>query len=188
MSEFRIEISDGKAAVYTPYNAEFVKRVKLTGGRWDGTKKCWKVPEVNVPDVREAMRAVYGRDDQPVAETVDVDLIFGDEVYELRGPVTILGRTIASAWGRDSGARPGDGVIFTAGSPKSGGSVKNWRTVVPEGCVVKLRELPKAILDGADLPEGVTMQVAGGSVDRAALQAERERLLARLAEIDALLA
>ena len=188
MSDFRIEISDGKAAVYTPYNAEFVKRVKLIGGRWDGAKKCWKVSEANIPDVRDAMRAIYGRDDQPVSETVDVELVFEAEVYECRGPVTILGRTIAAAQGRDTGARPGDGVAFSAGAPLSGGSMRNWTTRVPAGCVVKLRELPKAVLDGAELPEGVIMKVAGGSIDRDALQAERERLLARLAEIDALLA
>lgn len=133
------------------------------------------------------MREVYGRDDQPVAETVDVELTFAEDVSEWHGPVTLLGRAIASASGRDSGARIGEGTMFIAGKPTSGGSVKNWYTIVPAGCVVKLMKLPKLATENTEMPEGVTMRIIGSEIDRAALEAEREKLLARIAEIDALL-
>lgn len=184
---FEIKIADGKAAIYTPYNAEFVSRIKLLGGRWNPSEKCWTVAEFKVDDVRAVMRSIYGQDDQPVAETVDVILTFDEEYSELCGPVTLLGRTIAAARGRDSGARMGDDVMFLEGQPKSGGSVKNWRTIIPAGSVVKLPNLPKTATKECELPEGVTMQIIGGDIDLEALKAEKEKLLARLAEIDAIL-
>lgn len=185
---FEIKISDGKAAIYTPYNADFVSRIKLLGGRWNPAEKCWTVADFKVEDVRAAMRSIYGQDDRPVSETVDVILTFDKEYYEYCGPVTILGRTIAAARGRDSGARMGDDVMFLEGEPESGGSVKKWRTVIPAGCVVKLPNLPKTATEECDLPDGVTMEIIGQNIDREALLSEKEKLLARLAEIDALLA
>lgn len=187
MADFDIVIRNGKAAVYTPFNRDFVSRVKLLGGRWDGS--AWVVGEDAVEDVRKVMRAVYGRDDREAGEMVDVVLRFTEEVSELRDGVTILGRTIAKAWGRDSGARVGDDVRFTEGKPRSGGSAKNWYTEIPEGCVVKLPRVPKALVDRPDLglPRGVEMAVIGESIDRDALEAEKEKLLARIAEIERLL-
>lgn len=185
---FKIEVYNGKASIWTPYNKIFVERVKLLGAKWDASLRCWTIGESVVSDVRAAMREIYGRDDQPVSETVDVELTFTEDIAAARRPVTIAGRTIASAYGRDSGARIGDDVVFVAGSPESGGSVKNWCTVVPAGCIVKLYALPKAVLNGLILPVGVSMRVIGRDKDVEALKLERETLLARLAEIDALLA
>lgn len=187
MSNFEIIVENGKAKVFTPYNAEFVSRIKLLGGRWNPSEKCWSVAEFKIDDVRAAMRNIYGQDDQPVSETVDVELTFSEEFYELCGPVTILGRTIATAWGRDSGARMGDDVMFLEGKPKSGGSVKNWHTVIPAGSIVKLPKLPKTATVECDLPYGVTMKILSQDIDRAALEEEKTKLLARLAEINALL-
>ena len=187
MCNFEIKINDGKASVFTPYNTEFISRVKLLGGRWNPSAKCWTVNENAVDDVRAAMRAVYGQDDQPVSETVDVILRFEDEVSVWHDSVTILGRTIASAMGRDSGARVGEDVMFLEGKPISGGSVKNWHTIVPAGCVVKLPNLPKTALSECELPDDVTMEIIGQDIDRDALAAEKARLLGRLAEINALL-
>lgn len=188
MSEFTIKMVDNKAAVYTPYDPAFVSKIKLLGGRWNPAEKCWMVSDYAVDDVRRVMREVYGRDDQPVAETVDVQLVFDKDVDELRAPVALLGRIIASASGRDSGASVGADVLFVSGHPTSGGSVKNWRTVVHEGSVVRLPRLPKGAVENPDLPDGVRMEVLGGEADRAALEAEKAKLLARIAEIDALLA
>ena len=186
-NSFEIKISDGKASVFTPYNAEFISRIKLLGGRWNPSEKCWTVSEFKVDDVRAAMRNIYGQDDQPVSETVDVLLTFDDEVSAWHAPVTILGRTIAKAWGRDSGARMGDDVMFLEGEPKSGGSVKNWETIIPAGSVVKLPNLPKTATVECELPCGVSMEIIGEDIDRAALEAEKAKLLARLEEINALL-
>ena len=134
-------------------------------------------------DVREAMREVYGRDDQPVTDMADVKLTFEESVAADRASVVILGRTVASAYGRDSGARVGDGVMFLQGKPKSGGSVKNWETIVPSGCVVKIFDVPKSLIDRAELPDGVTLEIVGQNVDVQSLKDELARLTARVKEI-----
>lgn len=185
--EFEINVIGGRALIFTPYNKEFVDRVKLMGARWNPTVRCWTINEQDVDEVRKLMQDVYGRDDRPVSETVDVELTFTTEVSCRHEPVTILGRTISSASGRDSGARIGNDVLFLKGSPQSGGSVKNWHSIVPEGSVVKLVRLPKSAVQEQSLPDGVTMRVLSNCVDREALLAEKTKLLARLAEIEDIL-
>lgn len=186
----KINTIDDRAYLETPYNANFVAAIKRIGGaQWDRDRRAWCIPADAIDQAREIMRRVYGADDRPSAEpSVSVRLTFDREVSEWRAPVTIMGKSIASAFGRDSGARVGDDVAFVAGNPESGGSVKNWLSVVPAGCVVVLHNVPRAALQ-MELPAGVKAEVLEEKMpDRAALEAERERLLARLAEIDHLLA
>lgn len=122
----KIEIVDTKAYIYTPYNAEFVKAIKGIGGaRWNRDKSAWAIPADCADQAREIMRRVYGEDDRPdCGERVDVRLTFDSSVSEWQSAVTIYGKTISRAYGRDSGARCGDDVAFVEGQPESGGSVK----------------------------------------------------------------
>ena len=183
----KIEINGTKALVYTPYNKDFVAQIKGIGNaRWDSAKRAWSVPAECVDQVREIMEAVYGESDVSGCRKVSVRLTFTKRVYEYCEPVTILGKTIAKAWGRDSGARPGDDVVFVSGKPDSGGSAKNWLSVVPEDSVVVLHNVPEVKLS-EDLPAGVEMEIMESTVNRAALEEEKARLLARIAEIDKLL-
>ena len=189
MSEYRITtIEGGKAAITTPYNPEFVKRVKLLGGRWNG--KQWVVPDSAVDAVRGAMQAVYGRTDEAPTETVTVVATATVEQHAYKSAYSLFGRTLATAWGRDSGARIGDGVAFVQGAPESGGSVKNWSTHIMAGSVIEIYDVPKAAYDAqmADLPSGWEVTTKGeAKLDLDALRAEKERLLARIAEIDKIL-
>lgn len=185
----KINTINDRAYLETPYNADFVAAIKGIGGaRWDRDRRAWSIPEESVEQARAIMRDVYGADDRPSAEpNVSVRLTFGERVYRTHESIMIYGKTVASAYGRDSGARVGDDVAFVEGKPTSGGSVKNWATIIPEGCVAVLHNVPQAALQ-MELPEGVTAEVISKGPDRAALEAERERLLARLAEIDQQLA
>jgi hypothetical protein len=179
-----------QTAVYTPYNAAFVSAIRKIGGaRWDAGSKAWMVPTASLPQVRAIMRDVFGEDDQlDTCKRVTVRLTFREICSAECRPVEILGKTVSKAYGRDSGARPGDDVAFEAGGPRSGGSAKNWRSVVEEGSVAILRNVPETMLDKAELPEGVTMEIIQDSgIDRAALLEEKEKLLARLAEIEKML-
>lgn len=191
-NQMKIEIIESSAYVYTPYNANFVTRIKTVGGaKWDGAKKAWKVPANTVDEVRAIMREIYGETDEPEAvEKVNVRLTFISEFSPLRAPVTLLGKTIATAYGRDSGARVGSGVTFINKSPESGGSVKNWHTVIPEGSVCVLHDVPASLVTADNLPECVSFEIEARrpEIERIDLIAERERLLARIAEIDKLLA
>lgn len=179
-----------QTAVYTPYNSSFVSAVRKIGGaKWDAEGKAWMVPTASLPQVREIMRNIWGEDDQlDTCKRVTVRLTFREICSAECRPVEILGKTVSKAYGRDSGARPGDDVAFEAGGPRSGGSRANWRSVVEEGSVAILRNVPETMLDKAELPEGVTMEIIQDSgIDRAALTEEKEKLLARLAEIEKML-
>jgi hypothetical protein len=66
-------------------------------------------------------------------ETIRLKITAPEEFYVGRGPVTYCGLTIAKASGRDSGAYIPPGIIEVSGNARSGGSVKNWCTVIEEG-------------------------------------------------------
>lgn len=191
MSAIQVEIKNGKAYIASPYNVEFVRRIKLSGGKWSAASKRWYVPEPALPAVRAMMAEVYGETDEgPASEYVTLVVKWLENDCVTCGPVTLAGRVIASAWGRDSGAKPGTNVSFIAGSPASGGSVKNWQTQVPEGCVVEIYYVPlsKAQEIVNNHPARMEVSIKGAPViDKDALKAEREQLLKRVAEIDALL-
>lgn len=181
-------MENGRIAIDSPYNPDFVSRIKAAGGRWNGEK--WEVDERNLDIVRVIMREVYGQDDRPT-ETVTVKVTVGERsIDESRGPVVLFGRNIASARGRDSGARVGDGVSFEKGGADSGGSMKHWCTVIEAGSVFTVYDVPKLAVEqniGWDEDYG-TFEVIEAGDPLAALKAEKEALLKRLAEIDALLA
>lgn len=188
MLNYRIDIDSGKALITSPYNPDFVKKVKLMGGKWDAGKRVWKVDEGLIEDVRSTMREVYGRDDRgELSGTCTVIVSFSEDVDGYKSPVTVFGRVIASAYGRDSGAKVGEGCAFLEGKPESGGSMKNWRTTVLAGSKVKIMNVSKCILSDTSLPDGAFFTVVDDGISREALLEEKEKLLNRLKEIDRLL-
>lgn len=190
----KITTEGGVAKVFSPYSTEFVSRIKGIGGRhWNADEKCWEVPETEIPAVRRHMMEVFGETDLPTeGERLTLKLTFTDEMSERCQSVCLFGKEIARAWGRDSGAKVGDEVTFLDGrKPTSGGSVKNWRTVIPEGCILKLRNVTEAAYAAQEEKgfNGFTVErVNEQAVDRAALLAEKEKLMVRLSEIEKLLA
>ena len=187
---FRISVENGMASVYTPYNKEFIAKIKQIGGRkWNSDEKCWMVPESEIETVRGYMSEVYGETDQmDESERVTVKLSFQDEYTASKGPVTLFGKDIARAWGRDSGARVCDDVVLEEGTITSGGSCANWKTIIKEGAVLRVKGISKAMLEKEDLPSYITCEVIEDKeIDRLALMQEKEKLLARLAEIEKML-
>jgi hypothetical protein len=191
------EIRTGRIAIFTPYNPDFVAAMKkkIGGCRWDAEARCWTAPASAAEGVREILRSIYGADDKQASSepTCRVRVSFAETLCADRAPFTMFGKVIASASGRDSGARVGEGVVFTQGTPKSGGSMKNWETQIPCGCIVEIADVPISLWSryqaSAD-PEndGYTAERSDApTVDREALQAEKARLLARLAEIEKIL-
>ena len=188
MCNIKVTIKDGRASVFTPFNRDFVNAIRNVGGRkWDSENKCWTVPEEALPQVRQIMMDVYGETDLPdTCGSVTVKVTFKEEYSERRDDVIIFKKVIASARGRDSGARPGDDVTFIEGEPTSGGSMKNWESVVPAGCVVLLRHVPLSVWEEDKDSEYYTAVLVdeGKDVKRKELEEEKARLLARIAEID----
>lgn len=186
MSKIRVDISGDTASVYTPYNTDFVSAVRRIGGsRWDRSRKCWEFPAQAIDAVRLIMKEVYGETDIETAEKVSVRVTFTDELCGDRKPVTLFGKTIASAFGRDSGAKVGEDVAFINKMPRSGGSVKNWLTVVPKGAVAEIRDVVLANVKAG--PEYTVEFIKKDAPDIDALRKEKEMLLLRLNEINLIL-
>lgn len=183
----KITVKEGKAYVETPYNKEFVAKIKQIGGaRWNGASRSWVVPEAEVDTVRTYMREVYGETDLPDEdERITVEVTFNESAYDRE--ITIFGRQICRAFGRDSGARLGDDVTLIEGDIGSGGSRANWNAYIHEGARFRIRNLPCTALS-IESPYKVTVvEIQKDGIDREALIAERDKLMARLAEINALL-
>lgn len=190
----KIEAHGDKIFIYTPYNSEFVTKIKSIGGaRWNPGESCWTAPSNMINMVRGILLDVYGEDDIQSSEKISLRLTFLKSVSEERSGVEMFGKSLATATGRDSGAWVGNDCAFEVGSPKSGGSTKHWMTTIPEGCVVLIHNVSKPIYDkriGSILEDGgVKVEVLNKSpVSRIdALKAEKARLLKRLDEIDKLL-
>ncbi len=185
--EIRIEKSADKAEVYTPYSKEFISELKkrVGGARWNASKRCWTVPEDALDAVRGIIKSVYGYTDQADAGRLCTATIRVAYMDAECAPVSIFNRVVARAYGRDSGATVGDGVVFKEGAPKSGGSAKYWKTIV-DGCIVEMHHVPEAAIKNG-LPGGceiLSITPEGEDDNRKRLLEEREKLLARLAEID----
>ena len=162
MTDIKVTIKDGKVELYTPYNADFVKAIKALGGaRWNGSKRCWTISEDMLPQARQIMMDVYGYTDEEQGETITVKVTFTKDVYEECDSVVILGKTVARAYGRDTGAKPGEDVLLQEGTLASGGSRANWRSIVRAGAVVTLYNVSKALYDAKkdSLPDGVTVEI-----------------------------
>lgn len=193
MSEFRIEnCGDGKIAVYTPYDKKFVEAIKNIGSaRWNG--EAWTVPIDYTDNVRGIMKDIYGRDDRSTGETVDCEIEFLQSYYVGKAAVVMFGKTIARAWGRDSGAKVGDDVMLIEGDINSGGSVKNWETRVYAGAKFIVKNVPKARFEKEkseyqdEYGINTKITVVSKKIDKNALFEEKAKLEKRLAEIKELI-
>lgn len=186
----KIEIKNGMANVYTPYNSDFVKAIKGIGGaKWNGDGKYWSVPESAVGAVREIMINVYGYSDILKNESISLKIIFNEDASECRKDVMLFGKILAHACDRDNGARVGDDVAFILGGVTSGGSAKNWTSIVKEGSIAILSNVNKTIYEKtkSELEYDVTVEVLEAKINKEKLLEEKERLLKRISEIDKLL-
>jgi hypothetical protein len=184
----QITVNGTTVAVKSPYNSEFVTTAKRYGGKWKNGQ--WVFDARDEERVRALCQEVYGTDGLSTGLCTIRAKYSGDwHDYADRGPIEIAGRTIARAWGRDSGAKLGEGVVVLEGGFSSGGSMKNWTTRVIGETVVLVRDFPRATAERliAEGAQHISIEPEAPVIDRAALEAERAKLVARIAEIDALL-
>lgn len=153
---FRILINENTNAiqVYTPYHPEFTKAMHSLGGTWDKASGCWWAGISQLEAVRAAMRVSFGADD--VTGQIDLKLTFLEDKGQLTDDYRLLGKTICHATSRNSGGTAGYDVTFLSGKPESGGSVKNWLSIIPKGSVVILRNVNRKYLNpGTAVPKGI---------------------------------
>lgn len=182
----KIEVEDKKAYVFTPFNQSFVTAMRAMGGSWDKSRGAWVIDADFIEAAREKMRQIYGADDRP-AKTVTVKVTAIKEITQRCGGISIFGRPVAHAYGRDSGAKTDEGIAFIKGSPISDGSVKNWHTTIPEGSVFLIKGVPEEAVKSLINFDGNTMDyevLNENPRGRDELLREKENLLKRIHEID----
>jgi hypothetical protein len=183
-----ITTTNTQISVASDYNAGFVSAAKDLGGKWRAP--CWVFDIRDEDRVRALCVKYYGTDGR-VADLVTLKIEWKKDSSAQQEAIAVNGRTIARAYGRDSGAKMGDGIVLLVGGFGSGGSVKNWTTRVRGGTVVLVRDFPKSAAELLVKTESETriysIEAEAAPVDRDALSEERARLLARLGEINQIL-
>ena len=140
----QINTSGSSIGVKTPHaDLNFNRKAKELGGSWAPAVREWRFDVRNEALVRAALKRSYGTDGTTEADVVSVQMHV--DKSEWQGPVSVAGRLIARAFGRDSGATLADGVVLLSGKVTSGGSRANWRTVV-DG-VVLLHDVPRKVAE-----------------------------------------
>lgn len=171
----KITTKDGKAYIETLMNDDFNNKIKKMHGKWSPAHKAWVVKEALIENVRKAMRDVFGYDDTQDVETVSVKIRFNKPVRVTLGSINIYGKMVSKAYGRDSGAMYCQDVVYLEGEAKSGGSVRNYESIILEDSVVLLLNVPVTKL-GEKLPDGA--EIITEEMER------KEFLLRRKAELE----
>lgn len=194
MSQIKITTLGNTTTLESPYHPDLPQAAKKLGGKFDRASRTWKFDARDEQLVRDTILSIYGTDGSDADDTVTVRVRVAEGYKwssEACEALYLGGQQIARAYGRDSGAKLGEGVVLIEGRAMSGGSAKNWRTRIDERSVVEVRDVPRGVaskmLDEARNVEDIeAAEIVDEAVDRqAALRAERERLVARLSEIDA---
>lgn len=144
----------GKYSIDCPYNKKFVARIKELGGMWkpfvDGSRK-WVVEPEALELAKDCLRDIYGTDGTDQVESVRFQAKINTEV---RGDFELFDRTIIRVLGRDSGVRPSEGVLIVSGRAKSGGSMKNPKTILDE-CIIEF-SMPANYIEREDVKEAIS--------------------------------
>lgn len=193
----KIITNNNKVYLYSDYTPELPSKAKMIGGRWNSAEKAWVFSLRDLDLVKKLSNEVYGWDDDPLH---DIRLRIGDaqgldtrdfESFDGSAPnaLRIKGRLIAQRKERDAAVQLGNDVLLIQGEfADSGGSRVNPRVFdsVCENMILEIRNCYQGLLDAlpSDCYEIVEKKA---DINKEALQAERERLLARLAEIEQLL-
>ena len=167
VNDIRIDKSATKISVVSPFSWEFLDKVQLLGGEWNPRSRRWVLPIDAEKALRKALISVYGKDDQPT-ELVNVHVTVHEDIEAVRRGIEWWGRVIAQARDRDSGALPGQGVAFSKGKPRSGGSRALWKTHIYKDSELEIYDVPLRAVFGRQYPgiEVTVFDKRGERIDR----------------------
>lgn len=184
----QIVTDNSTVTVHSPYDPAFPPAARKLGGVWkDG---AWKFAHRDFDRVRELCRTIYGTDGaepEGVGVTVRVPLDGWDSHHadEFR----LAGRRLLWRPSRDERVRYASRVVVVSGDfYGSGGSMRYPEVNAKPGTVIEVRDVPADVAQKMVDEYPTASIVDGGEAFVAALLAERDRLTARIAEIDAALA
>ncbi|WP_239404624.1 helix-turn-helix domain-containing protein [Frankia sp. Cj3] len=197
MSDIQVTTTPIETIADTPYDTGFVARAKEIGGRWDGGRQVWTFDPRDDRRVRDLVIGIWGTDgSEPEGDIVTVQIKAERHGSGRREAVVrFAGRVVATRRGRDCAVELASGVVVISGGfTRSGGSMR-YPEIGATDAVLEIRDLPRAALARAAecsytiVSKEPAVQAAPTSASAGVpeLLAERDRLLARIAEIDALL-
>ncbi len=188
MSEVKTIMNGERFEMYTPYSKSFISKIKTIGSaKWNPEKRCWTVKEEDQKKAKEILLSVYGEDGETAQTTYYMKFECTEDYNVWCDSARLCGKIVARATGRDSGAKVGEDVVLEKGTFTSGGSAKNWETQIEKGAIFTLKHVPKSKIDDFDKDYFTKLSCEKEGVDADALKAEKEKLLARIAEIDKIL-
>ena len=178
------ETDFGKIAVYSPFNPDFVKAAKRLGGKWSGDTKAWLFDARDRGRVEDLLATCYGYTVAPSGELATVRIVL-DEDNAGTNEVFFVGRCICWRRGRALPVKIAEEVVIIDGEfPASAGSVRYPAVIRGSRTVtIEVRDVPVEAL-AAEKELHFERIDADTQAQREALIAERERLIARLAQID----
>lgn len=144
----KIEIMNrnGKIAVKSPYQPDFVDFARKINGKFDRGNKVWVFDARDQSKVETALQKIYG---YGAKRFVDRRIkITPDGVYD-ENPLWLYGRQIANRFARDSAVRLGEGVIILKGEfTGSAGSSKYPELIGSRGkpVILLIRDIPYSLL------------------------------------------
>jgi excisionase family DNA binding protein len=184
--DVKVTTEGSKTTLASPYHPDLPADARKLGGRFDRATKHWEFDSRDEQRVRDLARQYYGTDGtEPDGDLVTVRVKLADyEGNKWDNTARFAGREIARRPGRDSEVRFASNVVLISGHLHPGGGSTQYPQINAGGdVVVEVRDLPRAALEMENADKYEIVGEQGPDVD--ALLAERERLLARLAEIDA---
>ncbi|TOH44903.1 hypothetical protein CGI81_18680 [Vibrio parahaemolyticus] len=133
------QAEQGIVSLKADYNSLLVKKCRKLGGSWDKEQNAWIFPGF-VSDEVEELDEIYN------SALITVEITAIEEIREYGKGIEFLGRPLCRAFGRDSGARFDSEIALISGYATSGGSQKNWATILNEDSVLRL-QTPSKILE-----------------------------------------
>ncbi len=107
---FNIIITAEYACITTPYNADYVRKIKKLGGIWN-PNQYWVIDKRDVEAARAIMRSIYGRDDTP-ADLLDLRIRAKSD-YVVKGlSIILFARTIARGNDSNNAVEMGTGQVL----------------------------------------------------------------------------
>ena len=150
-----IRIAHGRLELNAPYHPVLPFRSKQIGGKWLGPDTGWVFPLEEEEALRRVCLDIWAVDGFPSSSDKTVELhVTVDERAPVRSifvayqsPIFLVGRELAASLKNLRGARPGRGVKFLAGKPCCVASSNSWMTIIPNGSIFIIRDVPPGAAD-----------------------------------------
>lgn len=140
-------LNESELLVNIEYCSHAIRKIKNLGqAKWDSTLIGWRVGSDYEDEIRQILIEYFGTDGSFSEKRVNIELVANQDIQILKKPVLFAGKVIAQAFNRDSGARVGENVALIEGQINSGGSSKNWETIVEKGSRFKLMHVNEQLL------------------------------------------